>query len=154
MNQLRISNEICMQLPLWEDAKAVILRYRLKIQRKRQVNVTLQNVLDHIRGASGYLSTQEVSDAMSTEARQIPERSVRAAVTWLTLSGHLVKSEKPIIRQANGQPYKVWLYKWTGKDDPIREIRQNAEEREVQKWDDSKGGGVLLQNIFMQMGRR
>lgn len=141
-----------MQLPLWDDTKAVVLRYMWRYPRKRQVCVTRARVLEYIKTVPGPLTTQQIADALSTEEQTIPERSVRAAVAWLILSGFLKKIDKPLIRrQENGQPYKVWLYVWTGKDAPIREVRRNAEEREAQNWGEPNVAGVFLQNLFLRM---
>jgi hypothetical protein len=146
----RENRALCMQLPLWCDPSTVILRYRWRF-RKRQVCVTRARVLDYIMAATEPLDTQQIADALSTPDALIPERSVRAACAWLVLSGFLEKSTKPIIRrQENGQPYKVWLYVWTGKNSPIREVRRNAEERAVQEWGNNTAG-VYLQNLFLRM---
>jgi hypothetical protein len=142
---------LCFQLPLWDDAKAIVLRYTMRLPRKRQVCVTRARVLEYIKSSNVPLDTKQIAEALSTEDALIPERSVRAAVTWLILSDFLIKSEKPIIRRANGQPYKVWLYIWTGKDTPIREVRRNPDERAAQSWGETNGAGVFLQNLFLRM---
>lgn len=144
-----------MQLPLWCDTRTVVHRYLWRC--KRQVCINRARVLEYIKSATGPLDTKQIADALSTPDALIPERSVRAACAWLVLSGYLHKTTKPIIRrQDNGQPYKVWLYVWTGKDAPIREgkrfaIRRNPEERAVQDWDTPNTAGVYLQNLFLRM---
>lgn len=118
----------------------------------RQVCVTRQRVLDYIVKAQGPLDTYQIAEALSNEEQTIPERSVRAAVTWLVLGEYLQRDDKPVIRtDINGLRYKVWLYVWTGKNTPIINVRRNAEEREIQSWGDGHSSGVFLDNLFLKM---
>lgn len=127
----------------------------------RQICVNRQMVLDAIKNLNESCTTQEMANALSSPEKIIPERSVRAAVAWLILTGYLEKSTRLITRyDQNGDPYKVWLYNWTGKDTPISGkrcdgIRRNREEREIQKnWGGNEPAGVFLQTLFLTMKRK
>lgn len=125
----------------------------------RQVCINRQAVLDYIKQSEGNLDTYQIANALSTPERQIPERSVRASVTWLILANFLERSDKPVFRTspaAAGKPaqtYKVWLYRYTGKQAPISRVRHNPDERMAQYWNQPSESGVFLQNLFLKLNR-
>lgn len=125
----------------------------------RQVCVNRQAVLDYIKNSQGNLDTYQIAEALSTPERLIPERSVRAAVTWLILANFLERSATPSLRKTiavEGKPsqtYKVWLYKFTGKNAPISRVRHDPDERKAQEWNIRNNSGVFLQNLFSKLGK-
>ena len=126
----------------------------------RQVCINRQAVLDYIKQSEGSLDTYQIAAALSTPERTIPERSVRASVTWLILANFLERSEKPVFRKSaptDGKPsqtYKVWLYRYTGKQAPISRVRHDPEERKAQSWNEPSDSGVYLQNLFLKLGAK
>jgi len=126
----------------------------------RQVCINRQAVLDYIKQSEGNLDTYQIAAALSTPERMIPERSVRASVTWLILANFLERSEKPVFRKSpasEGKPsqtYKVWLYRYTGKQAPISRVRHDPEERKAQSWNEPSDSGVYLQNLFLKLGAK
>jgi len=124
-----------------------------------QVTVNREKVLDHIIRSQAPLDTYSISGALTSDDKIIPERSVRAAVIWLVYAGYLIKADKPVKRvsvneDGREQTYNAYLYIYTGKPLPIRTVRRDPEERDVQKWDDVNDGGVLLQNIIFRKAPR
>jgi hypothetical protein len=51
------------------------------------------------------------------------------------------------------QTYKVWLYRYTGKNAPISRVRHDPEERKAQSWNEPNSSGVFLQNLFLKLGK-
>jgi len=123
----------------------------------RQVCINRQAVLDYIKQSNCDLDTYQIAEALSTPERIIPERSVRASVTWLILANFLERSEKPVFRKTtpedgkSPQTYKVWLYRYTGKTAAISRVRHDPEERKAQNWNEPSDSGVYLQNLFLKL---
>lgn len=122
----------------------------------RQVCINRQAVLDYIRNANQFLDTYQIANALTTPERQIPERSVRAAVIWLILAGYLERKLKTEMRTSISvtgvaQPYKVWIYRATNKNTPISTVRHNPDDRKAQEYDQVNESGVYLQYLFSKM---
>ncbi len=118
----------------------------------RKVDVNRERVLGLIKTANVALTTNEMGRIL-----KVKERSVRAAVTWLKIGG-FINFVGVIVRQTTPskygkRKYKIKVYKWSGKDDPICKIYTKDYDRCMPE-KMFHGDVNLLQNIMMNMGRK
>lgn len=118
----------------------------------RNVDINRERVLGLIKTAAIPLTTKEMGRIL-----KVKERSVRAAVGWLKLGG-FIQFDGEIIRQTTPTKYgkrrfKVKVYKWTGKEDPICKLYVKdmcGEAPQIKNYGDVN----MLQNIMFKMGGR
>lgn len=120
----------------------------------RKVEVTREKVLELIKSASVPLTSKEMARIL-----KVKERSVRAAITWLTIGGfivgdgHITASSLMVVKNKTFKgKYKINLYKWTGKTTPIHILHiRGLNENDLLAANKEYGDFNLLQNLMMSM---
>ena len=90
---------------------------------------------DHRPLLAAIRQSYEAGDTFSTSCLADmlgePERAVRGVVSWLAAAGALAVCGATRRRDRIGRPYRVRLYRLTGRDLPAGRIRRDPVEREV-----------------------
>lgn len=76
------------------------------------IEINCESVFDVFDGGD-ILTTLDVVDRLAID--RVHERSVRAAVSWLTVSGHVRHNGFVTRHTPSGHPYLASCYVWTGK---------------------------------------
>lgn len=115
---------------------------------------TRERVLELIKLASLPLTTKEMARIL-----KVKERSVRAAIFWLgkaefiVQDGFITTKTLLIVKDKTFRgKRKIYLYKWTGKTDPIKKIQiKHIDQAELHENNKSYGDVNLLQTLMMKM---
>lgn len=118
------------------------------------VHVTRERVLELIKLATLPLTTKEMARIL-----KVKERSVRAAIFWLGKAefieqdGFITTKMLMIVKNKTFKgKRKIYLYKWTGKNDPIKKIQiKNMNQVELHERNKNYGDVNLLQDLMMKM---
>lgn len=114
------------------------------------VSINRQAVLELIRTQTSPQTSKQMARILG-----VKEVSVRAAITWLRLGG-FIRRDGYVIQcyQPRGNKKKIALYVWTGRADPICQVR--VKEVDQVEWEQLKknygDGGLALQWLILGLG--